>query len=279
MFSILVANYNNGKYFRDCYDSIINQTYQDFEVIIVDDASTDNSVEIIKNIIGNDERFKIFQNDKNYGCGYTKRRCAELANGEIFGFLDPDDTLRNDALEIMVNAHEENESIGLIYSNILVCDESLNEIRIHKTKQVVGFNDDYYNFKGEISHFAAFKIKVYNLTSGIDPYFKRAFDKDLYMKLCEVAPVKHIDEELYKYRIHNGGISTSTNSTKAYFWHWVALIKMAERRNLNLEDLFLEKFITRQQLEYELDRNNSIKEILKTILKKVGRRLRIIKFK
>ena len=50
-FSILIANYNNGKFFQDCYKSILQQTYQNWEVVILDDASTDNSVEVIKNII------------------------------------------------------------------------------------------------------------------------------------------------------------------------------------------------------------------------------------
>ena len=53
-FSILIANYNNGKYFKECYHSLINQTYENWEVIIIDDASTDNSVEIIESLIKDD---------------------------------------------------------------------------------------------------------------------------------------------------------------------------------------------------------------------------------
>ena len=74
LFSLLIANYNNGKYFEMCYKSIVNQVFERWEVIIVDDASTDDSVKIIKNIISNDKRFKFYENDRNYGCGYTKRR-------------------------------------------------------------------------------------------------------------------------------------------------------------------------------------------------------------
>ena len=71
---------------------------------------------------------------------------------------------------------------------------------------------------------------------------KRAEDKDIYMKMCEVAPVLHINETLYKYRIHQTSASNNSNSDKALFWHWVALIKMAERRQINIEDLFFENF-------------------------------------
>lgn len=74
LFSILIAQYNNGKYFEDCYKSIMAQTYPNWEAIIVDDCSTDDSVEQMRKIVGNDPRFKIFVNEENKGCGYTKRR-------------------------------------------------------------------------------------------------------------------------------------------------------------------------------------------------------------
>src|ERR1700690_716768 len=99
-FSVLIANYNNGKYFKDCYDSLISQTYNNWEEIILDYKSTDDSLEVIKTLIKEDERFKLFENEKNYGCGYTKRKCAELATGEICGFVDPDDAIVPEALEL-----------------------------------------------------------------------------------------------------------------------------------------------------------------------------------
>ena len=90
LFSVLIANYNNGKYLMDAIESVRQQTYTNWEIILVDDSSTDNSHELYKEL-EQDERIHIFLNNQNRGCGYTKHRCAELANGEICGFLDPDD--------------------------------------------------------------------------------------------------------------------------------------------------------------------------------------------
>ena len=87
-FSILIANYNNGRFFKKCYDSIITQTYDNWEAIILDDTSTDDSLEIIKKIIGEDTRFKIYQNEENSGVGITKSKLIELANGDICGFVE-----------------------------------------------------------------------------------------------------------------------------------------------------------------------------------------------
>ena len=70
--SIIVAIYNDGHFFKDCYRSIIAQTYQNWECIIVDDQSTDNSVELIQNLIGDDFRFKLYINKENKGVGFTE---------------------------------------------------------------------------------------------------------------------------------------------------------------------------------------------------------------
>ena len=92
-FSLLIANFNNGHYFSDCFRSLIAQTEKNWEAIVIDDASTDNSVEIISEMIKGDERFRFFQNEKNLGYQHTLVRAIELSQAEIFGRLDPDDAL------------------------------------------------------------------------------------------------------------------------------------------------------------------------------------------
>lgn len=104
MFSVLIANYNNGQYIQEAIDSIIAQTYNDWEIVIVDDGSNDNSANIYRQY--NNERIRIYYNGQNKGCTYSKWRCIEECKGELFGFLDADDTLMPDALECMVNEHK-----------------------------------------------------------------------------------------------------------------------------------------------------------------------------
>lgn len=263
LFSILIANYNNGKYFEECYKSLIAQTYQNFEAIIVDDCSTDKSVEIINNIIKDDSRFKLYQNEENKGCGYTKRKCAELAAGEICGFVDPDDAITENALEIMIQKHSENPDCSLMYSGFLFCDNQLNIRSESFNKQVENNDQNFFNFNGSISHFAAFKNNFYKQTNGIDPYLQRAVDQDLYLKLYEKGKVLYINEHLYLYRIHENGISTNKNIEKAFFWHWVVVIKSAERRNINIENLFVENFIKRKTFTKIVDKEKNKIELLK----------------
>lgn len=241
LFSILIAQYNNGKYFEDCYQSIMAQTYQNWEVIIVDDGSTDDSVLQMKEIIGNDVRFKIEVNSENKGCGFTKRRCAELATGEICAFLDPDDAITGDALSVMVEEHAKHPEGSVIYSTTFICDEFLNVKSDGKSKQVENDNPYFFNFDGFVFHFLSYKKKFYDQTVGINSYLQRAVDQDLVFLLYEVGPCFYINKTLYKYRIHSKGISTTNNADKAYFWYWVTIIDAAKRRKVNLEDLFIEK--------------------------------------
>lgn len=271
MFSLLIAQYNNGKFFADCYKSIIAQTYQNWEAIIVDDCSTDDSVEQMKKLVGNDTRFKFFINQENKGCGFTKKKCAELSTGEICGFLDPDDAISETAIEEMVNKHIELPDVGLIYSNFIFCNENLEPKNIHLQKKIENFRVDFFNLEGEISHFATFKNLYYKKTSGIDDYLQRAVDQDLYFKLYEVGKVFYFNKNFYKYRQHNQGISTFANIEKAYFWKWLVSLNAAKRRNFNIENLFMDDASTSfRQKALEIEINNYNKSIIFKTLRKIG---------
>ncbi|MDP3358921.1 MAG: glycosyltransferase family A protein [Lutibacter sp.] len=186
LFSILIANYNNGHFFKDCYQSILAQTYTNWEAIIVDDGSTDDSVAVIKKIIGDDIRFKIFLNKENKGCGFTKNRCAVLATGEISGFLDPDDALNVDALELMVALHKKHEDVAIITSKYELVDLEMNFIDYGFHGGAIHENKSYLTCGyWAMTHFATFKQNKYIQTIGIDPKMKRAVDQDLYYKMEE----------------------------------------------------------------------------------------------
>lgn len=234
-FSILIANYNNGKYFQDCYDSIIAQSYEDWEAIIVDDKSTDDSIDLISSIIKDDVRFKLIMNEENKGCGYTKRRCAELATGEIAGFLDPDDTITADALKLMIQAHSNSPGVSLVHSYFYFCNENLERASVFDRAKSVHICEKFINLNASVTAFSTFKMISYKRTIGIDPTLIRAVDQDLYLKLSEVGAFYFIDKPLYNYRIHTSGISTS-KADHAFFWYLKVIMKAEERRKINLED-------------------------------------------
>jgi glycosyltransferase involved in cell wall biosynthesis len=234
-FSVLIANYNNGKFFKDCYDSILAQQYTNWEVVIIDDRSTDDSVEIIKKIIGDDERFKLYENDANYGVGVTKAKLIEDATGDVCGYLDPDDIITPNALKSAVEVLKKKKDVVLTYSRLAKCDQNLNILKEFKAAmQVPNGQKAFFNFPIQIAPFVAFRRDVYLKGPKINPELKIAEDQDLYFKMYEVGKVHFIDQTDYLYRAHAGGISQNDNKGKSYHFYARSIWEAMQRRNLKM---------------------------------------------
>lgn len=237
LFSVLIANYNNTRFIEAALESVFRQTYTNWEVIIVDDGSNDNARDFYRTLSSNN-RIHIYFNESNMGCGYTKRRCAELADGEICGFLDPDDALTEDALYDMVQAHSEHPNASLISSQFIYCDSELRSTA--KWHRYQNLQKSYLESStGIITHFATFKKMFYLQTSGINARYKRAVDQDLYLKLEEVGEIETISKHHYYYRIHINGLSTLDAATKAFQWDVVARYEACQRRNIDFDSICL----------------------------------------
>ncbi|MBQ3617435.1 MAG: glycosyltransferase [Bacteroidales bacterium] len=239
LFSILVANYNNARFFGNFFPNIINQTYQNIEVIFIDDGSTDNSLEEVKKYADQDKRIKVFKNDKNMGSEYTKKRNIELSSGKYFAFADPDDFVEISAVEKVMEQFLKDDSLAMVYTNFYLTNEDLS----YEQKYI--YPDDVPDnkilmFGFTPNHFAAFSREKYDLTPGLDISLKRVTDRDLVLLMEEVGRVVRIPEYLYHYRINSNSISHNLNAYKAQYWAWQARYRACERRGLSKEDVYSE---------------------------------------
>ena len=121
MISIITPNYNCVKFIAETIESVLAQTYQNWEMIIVDDCSTDGSYEIALKYAEKDKRIKIFRMDHNSGAAYCRNKGIELSKGEYIAFLDSDDLWMPEKLEKQVEF--------MIANN---CDFSFTEYQIIK---------------------------------------------------------------------------------------------------------------------------------------------------
>ena len=234
LFSILMANYNNGQYLQEAIDSILAQTYDNWEVILVDDKSTDDSSAIYEKY-ASDSRFRIYYNDVNRGCGYTKRRCADLATGELCAYLDPDDALMPTALETMAREHKEHPECSLIYSTAYRYSGDRNaEMPVWDYVGAIPEGKDFIVYRKKlVFHFAVFKKAMYDRTGGTDPFFKADVDRDLYLRLEEVGKLLFIPVPLYLYRINNArsiSIGSQEADNRAYQYSLVCQLEAICRR-------------------------------------------------
>lgn len=128
--SIVMATYNGAIYLRQQLDSILEQSYQHFELIVVDDASTDETLSILNEYSALDERIHVFPAEKNLGVVKNFERGLMLARGEYIALSDQDDVFRPDKINLMVNALEAYPKRDLVISDLSLIDADGNRIAL-----------------------------------------------------------------------------------------------------------------------------------------------------
>ncbi|HSA05956.1 MAG TPA: glycosyltransferase [Candidatus Gastranaerophilales bacterium] len=136
MISIIIPAYNAENYIKNAINSVLNQTYQNFEIIIINDGSTDNTENVIKQF--DDTRIKYFYQE-NQGVSSARNKGIELSQGEYIAFLDADDLWLPEKLQLQLDFLKKNPEISLVYSNLELIEESTG-IKFIKT---------YDNFKNQ----------------------------------------------------------------------------------------------------------------------------------
>lgn len=193
--------YNADKYLKEAIDSILNQTYTDFEFIIINDCSTDNSMDIIASY--SDPRIILINNIKNIGVADTLNKGINLARGKYIVRMDADDISMLHRIERQVAFMEYNNDVGISGSWV----ETFNKNKVLHIRKTKVNNDD---LKCQLLFFTPFahssviiRTEIFNNYKLLyDPYFARCEDYDLWVKASEITALANINEVLLKYRIH-----------------------------------------------------------------------------
>src|SRR5665811_477003 len=126
--SIVMATYNGEKYLRQQLDSILEQTYQHFELIVVDDASTDETLSILEEYAALDDRIHVFPAERNLGLVPNFERGLRLAEGDFIALSDQDDIFRKDKIELLLTALKDHPKRDLVLSDLSLIDANGNNI-------------------------------------------------------------------------------------------------------------------------------------------------------
>lgn len=199
--SILMANYNKGAYIEDAIQSVLNQDFDNWELIIFDDASTDDSLIKIKKFA--DERIKLISNrDNNKGyIGALKEMISE-ANGEIVIILDSDDALAPNALSEIAKIYQNHPEYDFVYTQCYYCDERLKPIHLGYSARIPEGNTNLHN--NSVVAMRTFRKTAYLKTTGYCEQMLYAEDVDLTFKIEEIGKLYFLDKPLYYYRILKG---------------------------------------------------------------------------
>jgi len=227
-FSIYILAFNTAKYIQECVDSALAQTYRDFEVVIVDDGSTDDTWAVLQSF-RHHPRVRITRK-LNGGIGSASNAALQACRGEYVVQLDSDDLLRPNALQTVAEHLATNPNIECLYTRYTVIDEAS---RIIGPGWSPARFDRYENLIGmSVPHMRVFRRALYHRTGGFDESIVNAVDYDFYLKLSEVTEIHFLDSDLYLYRVH----ATQTSNAKRVAQirnHSVVVERHLERLGLN----------------------------------------------
>ena len=227
--SVIMAVFNGEAYLRETIDSILAQTYKDFEFVIVNDASTDNTRDIILSY--SDERIKLFDNPENIGLASTLNRCLEEAKGKWIVRTDADDYHELDRIELQVKYAEEN--------NLDICFCDIKNILPDGTGYVVSYSSRPWAkirwlslFSGNYGAHSSvcFKYSAILEEGGYNGSIRAAEDYDLWER-CSSKGLKfgYLPKVLVYYRINEEGLS---NTMKGYLREKADIISLRAMRRV-----------------------------------------------
>ncbi len=205
LITVYITNHNYENYLKQSIESVLKQTFPDFELLIIDDGSTDNSREIIEQYRNHTQISIIYQNNK--GLNITNNIAMRAANGKYLMRLDADDFLEKEALEKMSQALENDDALGLVFPDYYYVDAEGNRTGIEQR----------HNFEKEVSlydqpaHGACTMIRLSFLKSlgGYNESFTCQDGYDLWIKFITHYKVGNLNLPLFSYRRHGSNLTTN----------------------------------------------------------------------
>ncbi len=228
--SVIIPNYNHAPYLNQRIDSVLNQTYQDFELIILDDKSTDNSKEVIELYRSHPKVSKIVYNEQNSGSTFKQwNKGIKLAQGEFIWLAESDDDASEFFLEELVSKFNQNNKLGIVYCDSYYMNENNEKLQCtHLWKnerfETNRWDSDFENSGiKEVNNYLIFHNVIDNASSALfkkevlfkaglaDESFKYIGDLFLYMKILMLSNIAYVAKPLNYFRDH------AQNTTKESF--------------------------------------------------------------
>ena len=204
--SIIMNCYNSDQFLREAIDSVYEQSYQDWEIVFWDNASTDNSASIAKSY---DERVKYYRSSETLSLGEARKMALENANGKYIAFLDCDDLYLPSKLERQVAIMDSHDDVGLVYSNTMYFSEWQDKRKAYNDMMPSGFvfkellEDYFMSFETVMVRKAVLEERKISF----NPNYKISTDAELFIRIAYYTKCFYIDEVLAKWRYGHGSES------------------------------------------------------------------------
>jgi glycosyltransferase involved in cell wall biosynthesis len=192
--------YNGERFLSESIDSILCQTYRDYEFIIVDDGSSDNSFRILDSYAKENQNIKIIRNDSNIGLTKSLNKALLSARGNYVARMDADDISIDTRLEKQIDLLEQNVNVGLVSCNSIVIDENGHAVKNVLMPLTINslIRKRNYLVHGSV----IIRKDVLDKLGGYDEEMRYAQDYELWLRITGHYEIRCIEEYLYKCRVH-----------------------------------------------------------------------------
>jgi glycosyltransferase involved in cell wall biosynthesis len=203
--SVIIPSYNSAKYLAEAVDSVLSQTFRDFEVLVIDDGSTDNTEKIAANYAAPVRYIR----QENSGVAVARNHGVNESRGRYVAFLDADDTWRQDKLEVQVKALSENPGYRACYTAFTVVSPNLTPLNVVRSWRRGTALEDLLtrgNVIGSICSVIC-ERSLFETTGGFDPSLSQCADWDMWVRMSPLTDFLYIDAPLVTYRQHASNMS------------------------------------------------------------------------
>jgi len=212
--SVIIPTYNRAHLIGRAIQSVLNQTYQNFEVIVVDDGSTDNTEEIVKGF--NDSRICYIRHSENRGASATRNAGIEGAHGEYIAFLDSDDEWLPEKIKRQMQAFERSDpQVGVIYTGAIFVNQHGEAIAGYEAPELRGSVLRELLISNQIrggGSSVVAKRDHLNRIGGFDEALPACEDWDLWLRLARICQFDFVDAPLVRIYIHGNQITADTDA-------------------------------------------------------------------
>lgn len=208
MISVIIPCYNCAEFIEEAVNSILKQSFQKFEVILIDDCSKDNTFSLIKDLEKKDERISVYRNNANLGAALTRNKGVELAIYEYIAFLDSDDVWNKEKLKIQIEYLIKNSNVDVVVTSYELFDEKMEErISCYNTIESIRYKKMLYENLIGLST-VVMKREVYKKFKMTNKYIHE--DYELWLKLLKNGyKIDGIKVSLVKYRVFANSINAN----------------------------------------------------------------------
>ena len=256
--SVIMSVYNGSNYLEESINSILNQTFENFELIVINDNSDDETLKVLSQI--KDRRLKVKNNSVRLGQGESLNVAIKIARGKYIARQDHDDLSYNNRLYIQHKFMEENPEIGLVGSGANFIDKSGKHIKTWSNFSDCITLKWLLLFRNQFIHSSImFRMSVIKENNITYKDFKFSQDYELWMRIGSKTCIANIDDILVMIRRHSGQKSSSTDPQKSMIPREISFNKISELKHIDIQE-----YINLRSLIYSKSNLREYKVIIST---------------